>query len=84
MDDLKDLSIVAKLLGEENEKKLKDGITDLLIERVDEDLRDMCTYIIDFEEVFEQVRKDVEKDVKEMMYKKYMTKMEEKMNELLG
>lgn len=81
---MKELSNIVKLLGEENEKKLKDSITDLLIERVDEDLRDMCTYIIDFEETFDQIRKDVEKDVKEMMYRKYMDKMEQKMNELLN
>lgn len=82
MEKMKELSNIAKLLGEENEKKLKDKITDLLIERVDEDLRDMCTYLIDFEYVFDQVRKDVEKDIKEMMYKKYMEAMEFKMNEL--
>lgn len=84
VDNMKELSNIVKLLGEENEKKLKDSITDLLIERVDEDLRDMCTYIIDFEETFDQIRKDVEKDVKEMMYRKYMDKMEQKMNELLN
>lgn len=82
MEKMKELSNIAKLLGEENEKKLKDKITDLLIERVDEDLRGMCTYLIDFEYVFDQVRKDVEKDIKEMIYKKYMEAMEFKMNEL--
>lgn len=81
---MEELTKVAKLLGEENEKRLKDSITDLLIERVDEDLRDSCTYLIDFEDIFSQVRKDVEKDVKEMMYKKWMAKMEEKINEVFN
>lgn len=81
---MEELTKVAKLLGEENEKRLKDSITDLLIERVDEDLRDSCTYLIDFEDIFAQVRKDVEKDVKEMAYKKWMAKMEEKINEVFN
>ena len=50
---MEELTKIAKLLGEDNEKRLKDKITDLLIQRVDEDLNDMCTYLIDFEETFE-------------------------------
>lgn len=81
---MEELTKIAELLGEKNEKRLKDSITDLLIERVDEDLRDMCTYLFDFEDLFDQVRKDVEKDIKEMIAKKYMDKMEEKINELFS
>ena len=81
---MEELTKIAKLLGEDNEKRLKDKITDLLIQRVDEDLDDMCTYLIDFEDTFEQVRKDVEKDIKEMIYRKYMAKFESKCDELFG
>ena len=80
---MKELTQIAALLGEENEKKLKDTVTTMLIKRVEEDLDDMCTYIIDFEEAFDEVRRAIQEDVKKMMYEKYMAKMEEKMNELL-
>lgn len=60
------------LLGEENEKKIKNGITDLIIERVADDLKeyDECNYILNPDEIidfideckraaFERVKEDV-------------------------
>lgn len=47
------------LLGEENEQKIKDKVTDLIIETVADDLRsyDECNYILNPEEVIEFVIK---------------------------
>ena len=44
MEDLRDISFVATLLGEDNEKRLKDGITDLLLRQVEMDLQDKYKY----------------------------------------
>lgn len=60
------------LLGEENEKKIKDKVADLIIETVADDLKeyDACSYILNPEEIidfisdckkeaFERVKEDV-------------------------
>ena len=79
-----DLSSIAKLLGEENEKKLKDTITDIFINTIEEDLNQMNTFLIDFEGLFEEVREEVREELKDMMYKKYLAKIEDKMDEFFG
>ena len=79
-----DLSSIAKLLGEENEKRLKDAITDILINTIEEDLNQMNTFLIDFEGLFDEVRRETEKELKDIMCEKYMAKIESKMDEFLG
>ena len=73
---------IVKLLGEENEKKLKDGITDLLLKRIEEDLDDISIYLMDLESMLDEIKKDIEKEAKEKIMKKYMDKLEEKLNDL--
>lgn len=73
---------IVKILGEDNEKKLRDGITDLLLKRVEEDLDDVCIYLVDLQSMLDEVRKDIEKDVKEKIMKIYMEKIGEKLNDL--
>ena len=72
---------IVNLLGEENEKKLKDGITDLLLERIEEDLHDIAIYLIDLETMFENIKEELEKEVKEKVSKMYMDKLDELIKE---
>lgn len=79
-----DLSNITKLLGEENEKRLKDAITDIIINTIEEDLNQMHTFLIDFESLFEEVGEEVREEVKDIMRKKYLSKIENKMDEFLS
>lgn len=65
---------IAKLLGEENEKKLKDGIVELLLRQVEQDIEHkyQSYYILDFDDIFEEIQKDVESVIKEKVMEKYM------------
>ena len=64
------------LLGEENEKKIKDRVADLIVECVADDLKsyDECNYILNPEEIidfindckkeaFERIKEDVVKNM---------------------
>lgn len=72
---------IVKLLGEENEKKLKDGITDLLLKRIEEDLDDIGVYLMDLEAMLDDIRRDIEKEAKEKIMKKYMDKLDKIMED---
>lgn len=84
MDDLKDLSIVAKLLGEDNEKRLRDGITDLLLYQVECDLKDKYRYdyILAFDDIYKDVKEEIEDEFKEKLAKKYRQHMNKKLKEI--
>lgn len=73
---------IAKLLGEENEKKLKDSITDLLIQQFEDDLECMTDYMFDYDEIFDEVRKEVVSIMKDKITKAYIAKTESKLAEL--
>ena len=79
---MKNISNIAKLLGEENEKRLKDAITDLLINQFEDDLENMTDYMFDYDEIFDEVRKEVVSVMKDKISKAYMKKMEAKFTEL--
>ena len=74
---MENLINIINLLGEENEKKLKDGITDLLLQQVERDLADRYEYeyIIAFDTLFEEVKELVEKEFKEKLVEKYREQM---------
>ena len=76
------LTQFAKLLGEDNEKRFKDTLTDKLIERAIEDIDEMGIYLIDFEDMFNELRKEVQKEVKDRLYRQYISKVESKFTEL--
>ena len=76
------LTQFAKLLGEDNEKRFKDTLTDKLIERAIEDIDEMGIYLIDFEDMFNELGKEVQKEVKDRLYKQYISKVESKFTEL--
>ena len=73
---------ITRLLGEENANKIKDKITEMLIERVQEDLNEMGVYLVDFESLFDEVIDEVRTDLKNKIAQKYMEKAEEKFSEL--
>lgn len=77
---------IIKLLGEENEKRLKDAITDLLIAKVESDLDEKYAYdyILAFDEIFEEVANEVKVDAKEKMIKILSEKLDGKISEVLG
>lgn len=81
---MENLTKIAKLLGEENEKKLKDTITDLLIQQFENDLHDMSEYMFDYEEIFDKVREEVTAIMKDKIAKAYIAKAEAKFKELFG
>lgn len=81
---MKDLTNLVKILGEDNEKRLKDAITDLLINQFEDDLESMTYYMFDYDEIFDEVRKEVKSIMKDKISKVYLEKAEAKFNELFG
>lgn len=73
---------IAKLLGEENVQKLKDSITDALIERCQDELDDMAIWVIDYEQLFDEIQDEVKAVMKEKIMKKYLEMAEGKFSEL--
>ena len=83
---MEELTGIMKLLGEENTKRLQDGIADLLLEQVDRDIRDRYAYdyIIEFDDIFEEVKKQIKEEFKEKLAEKYRKLMDEKMSGIFG
>lgn len=75
------LKLVA-LLGEENEKRLRDGITDLILEQVSQELDSMSVWLIDFESLLDEIREDVKADIKKKVLPKYLETVETKVDAL--
>ncbi len=73
---------IAKLLGEENVQKLRDSITDALIERCQDELDDMSIWVVDYEQLFSEIEDEVRSAMKDKIMKAYMEKAEEKFSEL--
>lgn len=84
MENLKDLTFVATLLGEDNEKRLRDGITDLLLQKVKEDLDDAYRYdyILAFDDIYKDVKEEIEEEFKEKLAKKYRQHMNKALKEM--
>lgn len=77
-------NVEAKLLGEENEKKLQDAMTDVLIRQFEDDLENMTQYMCDYEEIFDEVRKEVTAIMRDKIIKAYLAKADAKFAELFG
>lgn len=73
---------LTKLLGENNERRLKDGITDLLLGQVEDELRDNYDYLIDYNHLFDEVIDEIREEFKSRVREKYIGMMEEKFSEL--
>lgn len=74
---MEELTKIAKLLGEDNEKRLKDGITELLLQQVETDMEDkyQYDYIIAFDDIFEEVKRQIENEFREKLVEKYRERM---------
>ena len=74
---MENITQIARLLGEENAKRLRDEITDMLIQQVDRDLEDRYKYeyIIAFDYLYEEVKEQIEEEFKEKLAAKYRDKM---------
>ena len=72
---------IGELLGEENEKRLKEKITDILIEQAEIDIKEKYKYeyIISFDDIFNKVAKEIEEETKEKLKERYMKMLEEKL-----
>ena len=79
---MEELSKIAKLLGEDNEKKLKDGITDLILEEIESDLENNSFYLIDFDEMLDEIRDEIKNELKSKVRSRYMKLAEEKFSEM--
>ena len=75
---------IAKLLGEENVQKLRDSITDALIERCKDELDDMAIWVVDYERMFDEIQEEVRAIMKEKVMKKYLEMAEGKFSELFN
>lgn len=81
---MKELTNIAELLGKENEKKLKDGVTDILLRQIEQDMEDRYKYdyIIAFDDIFEEVKKQIEKEFKEKLVEKYRERMNKELEKI--
>ena len=78
---MENLTQLAKLLGEKNEKKLKDKITEMLIDSIEYQLESEPEWLIDFNSLLDEVRIEIHKNIKEYVLEKYMAKVKEKIDE---
>lgn len=76
------LLAITKILGEENEKRFKDAVTDLLIEQVKGDLDSISHYLIDWEELIEEIRNEIKVEFGEKIRARYLKVAEEKLSEV--
>lgn len=66
------MNAITKVLGEANEKRLKDAITDLLIEQFKDDLANMSNYLIDWEEFFDEIINEIKDEFRKKVREKYL------------
>ena len=81
---MENLNNIAKLLGEENEKRFKDSITDILINRFQEDIDDYDEYMVDLYDLFNEIEDEIRTAVKEKYVKMYMEKADQKFAKLFA
>ena len=81
---MEELLAITKVLGEENEKRFKDAVTDLLIEQVKDDLVNLSNYLVDWEELFDEIRTELKEEFRDKVRTKYMRAAEEKLSEVFG
>ena len=72
---------IAELLGEDNAQKLKDGITEMLLDYVRANLENFSEYLLNFEKLFDEVCEEVSDKVKDKMIKKYTKEVGKKFEE---
>lgn len=81
---MENISAAIELLGENNVKRLQDGIVDILLHQIETDINERYhyDYIIDFDDIMEEVQKEARQEIKEKvkaMYVKRLDKVAEKL-----
>lgn len=78
MDKFKEMTQFAALLGEENEQRLKDAVTDALIRAAEKNIAEWMNgyYMMDFRELFSEIEEDVKAEVKKRIMKRVKAEME--------
>lgn len=80
---MSDFSKFTSLLGPENEKRFKDEVTDILIDRVRCDMEAYDMYLFDYESILGDVSDKIEKDLKDLIYKECMGRIEGHINDIV-
>ena len=74
---MENITQIANLLGEDNEKRLKDKITDLIMED-----RYKYDYILAFDSIYEEVKEKIEEEFKEKLMEKYRERMNKELEKI--
>ena len=77
------LTALAKLLGEENEKRLRDELTDMLIEQLRTDLNEYTDWIIPLEDIISELNDEIYLRVKDVFLEKYSEMITNKLSKTL-
>lgn len=72
MGIFKEMMQIAALLGEENEQRLKDAVTDAMIRAAEKNIAEWMNryYMMDFRELFSENEEDVKAEVKKRIMKR--------------
>lgn len=81
---MENITKIAELLGEDNAKKLKDGITDSLLKMAQNDIEEKYRYdyVTAFDDIFEEVKNEIKNDFKTRMMAIYTEKINKKIEEI--
>lgn len=80
---MEELTKIIQLLGADNEKRLRDSITDMLIENMQENINGMSVWLVDFEEMFEEIREEIKDDIMNRVVAKYMEAAKSKVDAII-
>ena len=82
MSAFKEMTQVAALLGEENEQRLKDAVTDVLIRAAEKNIEEWMRecYVLDFSEMFDEIQAEVRAEVKKRIMKRVKAELEKENN----
>ena len=82
MNTFKEMTQVAALLGVENEQRLKDAVTDVLIRAAEKNIEEWMReyYMMDFRELFGEIEEDVKAEVKKRIMKRVKAELEKENN----
>lgn len=73
---------ICSLLGAENEKRLKDEIIRVIVERVEDDLTDWHEYLFDYDRMFQEIEDEIaaeiKANIKAKIHERVMVKIDEK------
>ena len=75
---------ICSLLGAENEKRLKDEIIKVIVERVEDDLTDWHEYLFDYDRMFQEIEDEITAEIKTKIkakiHERLMAKIDEKVD----